>query len=763
MELERYSSPNINGKQSSLPMERSSPQRVHFDSETFLTDRRHLPLKEIKEELEFQLATVKNHLVELINRDYTEFLDLVTDLVDVDKVVDLLRDPLKNTELEVKMIRDSLVSIERSLEERLNYRSSIREKKACLQLILNLAQSVEKIEYLLKEEQLEENTLLQAASAENPISLATTTATTISKFMERIAMEYNQIRYYVKKGKDLPFVAQMEPRIEGIKKTLQTRLSSSLRILIEDIAQGRESADTLASLTQNLRTYALIDRAADAEEIFRKQLVAPFIQKMVTSEIIGSKNEADKLKAMFSKILEFINTKCSAILNITQNVLRGTDYDLLINAIWYEVVDSINQNLPKIFSAENPNVFQQRYKLTIDFIIQFEKLCGSRKSFLNLRSHSSYMNFMQSWELTKYYQARLTEISLQFEEALLKENLENTTKTKAQQLPATKSLITLVNYCWSDEVYLYQLAPKFWKLTFQLLTRYSSWINDLMSEFSEPGGVQLEKSRSQAGPYPSSTGMSRSISTPSNSASTTSTTNFSEDFILGHLAVLYRDLSYISTEIHQLFHDRISELLPSNLKSEPIFKQSLEDALQEITSKQKQIGERITQCLTKKCSDQLRLVRNVTGQYRHTNRKPPTQSSPYVQVIFEPVVNYLNVENNYFDTKETGEWKSSIANIVTSKYASILSELLTTLQRTEESLKRLKKGKRTGTALASSLFSSSGATSTLSDEDKIRLQLLLDVKRYQQELTKIGVQLETIQDLDELKKTVEPYQDLERT
>ncbi|ORX91112.1 COG complex component [Basidiobolus meristosporus CBS 931.73] len=747
MEIERYSSPIMNGKQSSLPMERSSTHRIPFDSETFLTDRRHMPLQQIKEELEFQLAIVKNHLVELINKDYTEFLDLVTNLVDVDKVVDLVREPLKNTESEVKMIRDNMISIEKALEEKLNYRSSIREKKASLQLILNLAHSVEKIEYLLKEEQLEEDSALQA---ENPQS--TSTATTISKFMERIAMEYNQIRYYVKKGKDLPFVAQMEPRIEGIKKTLQTRLSSGLQVLFEDIAQGRQSADTLASLTQNLRTYALIDRAADAEEIFRLQFVAPFIRKVVTPEALGGKNEADKLRAMFDNIIDFASTKCSSILNITQNVLRGTEYELLIHGIWKEVIDNINQNLAKIYSTENPDCFQLRYKLAVDFVMRFEKLCASRKTFLYLRAHPSYQGFMASWELKKYYQTRLHEISRQFEETLQRHGRE----IEGKVLPATQSLIALASYCWTDEVYLDQLAPSFWRLTFQLLARYKSWMDDLLSEFSEQGGIQLEKSRSQTSPYPSSTGMSRSTSTPSNSVATGVT---SEDSVLKYLAALSHDINHVHTEFERLFHDRISRRLPSD----PIYKQSLDDALHEITSKQKSIGDRVTQCLIKKCSDQLRLVRNVTGQYRHTNRKPPTQSSPYVQVIFGPVVNYFHPENSHFDSSETEKWTEAIANAVTSKFAAILSELLTTLQRTEESLKRLKKGKRTGTALASSLFSSSGAASTLSDEDKIRLQLLLDVKRYQQELAKLGVPLEKIQDLDELRNTVSPYQELERT
>ena len=54
------------------------------------------------------------------------------------------------------------------------------------------------------------------------------------------------------------------------------------------------------------------------------------------------------------------------------------------------------------------------------------------------------------------------------------------------------------------------------------------------------------------------------------------------------------------------------------------------------------------------------------------------------------------------------------------RYLTVTSDMLTAVKKMEESLKRLKKAK-----------SASGATSQgLSDDDKIRLQLYLDVKQF---------------------------------
>jgi ribosomal protein S4E len=78
------------------------------------------------------------------------------------------------------------------------------------------------------------------------------------------------------------------------------------------------------------------------------------------------------------------------------------------------------------------------------------------------------------------------------------------------------------------------------------------------------------------------------------------------------------------------------------------------------------------------------------------------------------------------------------------RYYTILYEYLTNLKKTEESskimkMKRLKKGQTTRGGLVS-LFSDSGDNGVLedstvmSDEDKIRLQYLLDVKKFGKEV-----------------------------
>lgn len=89
-----------------------------------------------------------------------------------------------------------------------------------------------------------------------------------------------------------------------------------------------------------------------------------------------------------------------------------------------------------------------------------------------------------------------------------------------------------------------------------------------------------------------------------------------------------------------------------------------------------------------------------------------------------------------------------------------MDEVLTSVQKTEESLRRLKNlrdrnANPTTTAAAASSMSTSTDRTTMSDDDKIRLQLQVDVIYYVQEIESIGLARGEIEKLDELTQLVE--------
>jgi len=74
-----------------------------FNADKFLANRRHLPLDDLKKELIAHLKSLKSELVEMINRDYSSFVDLSTNLKGVDKVIEEVARPLGKMREEVEV------------------------------------------------------------------------------------------------------------------------------------------------------------------------------------------------------------------------------------------------------------------------------------------------------------------------------------------------------------------------------------------------------------------------------------------------------------------------------------------------------------------------------------------------------------------------------------------------------------------------------------------------------------------------------------
>lgn len=84
-------------------VERSELIAEEFNPDRFLSSRRHLGLERMKVELNTHLKQLKAELVELINKDYQDFVNLSTNLKGVDKDINELKQPLYKIENQVKV------------------------------------------------------------------------------------------------------------------------------------------------------------------------------------------------------------------------------------------------------------------------------------------------------------------------------------------------------------------------------------------------------------------------------------------------------------------------------------------------------------------------------------------------------------------------------------------------------------------------------------------------------------------------------------
>lgn len=110
---------------------------------------------------------------------------------------------------------------------------------------------------------------------------------------------------------NLPFIENMEKRIQNASLTVDASLGHCF-------ADGLEHRDATA-IYNCLRAYAAIDNTNNAEEIFRINVVAPLIQKIIphgpSAVVAGS--FGDGLENDYQLIKECINKDCKFLLEIS--------------------------------------------------------------------------------------------------------------------------------------------------------------------------------------------------------------------------------------------------------------------------------------------------------------------------------------------------------------------------------------------------------------------------------------------------------------
>uniref|UniRef100_A0A8C9UPG4 Conserved oligomeric Golgi complex subunit 2 n=1 Tax=Spermophilus dauricus TaxID=99837 RepID=A0A8C9UPG4_SPEDA len=77
-------------------------QSTYFDVDHFVSDcRKRVQLEELRDDLELYYRLLKTAMVELINKDYADFVNLSTNLVGMDKALNQLSVPLGQLREEV--------------------------------------------------------------------------------------------------------------------------------------------------------------------------------------------------------------------------------------------------------------------------------------------------------------------------------------------------------------------------------------------------------------------------------------------------------------------------------------------------------------------------------------------------------------------------------------------------------------------------------------------------------------------------------------
>ncbi|CAI5490910.1 unnamed protein product [Closterium sp. Naga37s-1] len=800
-----------------------------FDPDAYIaTVRRIAPLESVRAELREHLAALKSELVELINRDYNDFVNLSTKLVDVDGAVLRMRVPLTELRAQLLAVRSSVAAAPAALEDGLARRAEAATARQILELLLDTSNVLSKVEKLLLElhampdapppppssASASSSTSSSSASASAsasapptasaspakrpPVSLSAAAARNgpvkggegegsageeggdagagvgagrdaereleeaRSRLLERIASEMNRLNFYVAKGKDLPFVRSVEGRIRQASSTLAAHLR---RCLERGLHQRWRRV-----VYHCLRAFASLDAAADAEELFRRAVVAPLVAQALLGAAAagggggggagGGKQQqqdlapsspkspssptsagaaGDLLQGVYERIEEGVSEACRFVVGIVASADAGLHvFQFLAASVLKEVAAALHCSHAAAFSPGRPAQFLLNYKASLDFLAFLEGFCTSRESLTSFRAHPCYTDFLKGWNLAVYYASRFREIAGLLDDALVPPPASSAAAAARMAvqraaapgmgvgLHASVVLWDALQRCWHPAVFIPCIADKFLRLTLQLLSRFGKWVM---------AGVAARRAGSAADNPGGEWGLA---ATP-------------ED-----LALMWHDLLVLSSNIRAAYVGELVQQMGQGVTAEvrAAVRGEVEGAADALHALTAHVAALLSDITADRCIEVLRPVRAIAAMYRVPSRPPPTRHSHYVPGVLQPLKVVLEGDKARAAAAAAGAggaeevWSEEMRAVVvgqvvervTQKFDELAKEVVATARRTESSLKLLQQRSMKRPPGAAD----AGGASGMSDTDKIIGQLFLDVQEYGRIIRTFGLEPTTV-------------------
>ncbi|XP_027179730.1 conserved oligomeric Golgi complex subunit 2 [Coffea eugenioides] len=708
-----------------------------FDPESYISDlRTFVPFETLRSELQSHLSSLQRELVDLINRDYSDFVSLSTKLIDIDASVVRMRAPLLDIKEKILAFRGAVDASLSALKSRLKQRADANQTREVLELLLDTFHVVSKVEKLIKELPSIpvdwSNGYVNCASKDhlsNGISFqhtenSTSLRETQSMLLERIASEMNRLKFHITHAQNMPFIENMEKRIQSASLLVDT----SLGHCFVDALEHRDAN----AIYNCLRAYAAIDNTRNAEEIFRSTVVAPFVEKIFDDSSGAGGESADELVQDYKIIKQYIEDDCKFLLDISTRENSGLHvFSFVANSILKEVLSAIQKRKPGAFSPGRPKEFLKNYKSSLDFLAHLEGYYRTRSAVAKFRAEAVYIEFMKQWNIGVYFTLRFQEIAGTLDSSLVVASLlpveSSSSDLKNSQALLLKQSITLLeclSSCWQDDVLVISCADKFLRLTLQLLSRYSNWLLT---------GLAARKSKNTG----SSAGSEWAISAAA------------DDFIY-----IIHDLHYLVNEVSGNYLGHVLGLLKScSTEVLDLVKQSILQGGNSLKDLLPHIMNSITDTLVEKSVEDLRQLKGITATYRMTNKPLPTRHSPYVSGVLRPIKTFLEGERAtaYLTEHIKNDLLQRTAFEITGHYNELATDLVTVARKTESSLQKIRLGAQRRAGASSDV-----SDHNVSDTDKICMQLFLDIQEYGRNLASLGVEAANIPAYRSLWQCVAP-------
>ncbi|KAG7667390.1 hypothetical protein Ndes2437B_g09140 [Nannochloris sp. 'desiccata'] len=732
-----------------------------FDPNSYVNDlKRYVPLETLNAQLASHAEALRARLVEVVNADYDEFVSLSTKLVDVDGAVAKLQAPLLEIKERVEAARSAVAAQATALQEGLSRRQAAAAARELLELAQEAMHVMAKVEKLLFE--LPQVGAVEVHSSNNTIGGLTSgqqqqqqDGNTLGeseqedlearcRLLDRLCSEVSRLNFFAVKGEELEAVRQMASRIQRATTSLQSEMDSALARVIH--------AQNPTALAVLLHAYGSLGTTEAAESVVRKEVVAPVVSAAVKQAVQKQKEENTSsssssltssstvsLALMLPAVHAALQEQTGPFFELALSPAGGAAaFDFLGGSLLPESLTAIEKACPGCYSPGVPDAFHANYLAYTSFIDSLERLCSTESQLKRFRESDSYTQYKKKWNLAAYFSLRFQDVARGLEDALDGVGLAEETKAIKFKFAATTAVWNALQSTMDPQVFLPQLGDRFLRLVLQVVARFCTWI--------------VEGTEEKAEKAPETPG----VPEENNKIENRSNTRWAVGTSVEQLAAVAQDIAALQSAIQSEILPQLTALIASSNGSTSSASEALGAAFGDCDENLGAASEAVLRTaasgLVERCCEALKQLRGIVATFRMTSRGAPTRPAQYASAVLEPLATFLTSADGLSQTGRTALSRAVLDGVV-ERYHTLAHDTLSTVRKTESSLRRLKS--RKGDGVDSAGGASGGAPPvTYGTDELIAMQLTLDIEEFGKKVKECGVAPETLESFEQLKAVV---------
>lgn len=462
-----------------------------------------------------------------------------------------------------------------------------------------------------------------------------------------------------------------------IDDLLRTRLNR-LAPMIEQQLCNRFSrsieSNTSDDLCHTLETAAIChDRLRTIERHFVRQHVQSLIRPFVSDASI----ERSGVSHFFSKLIALLSPKFDCLFRIQSPSVDSCGF--ILRSLWAEVVEQLCTNATSLFQAGDPDRFHEIYLEFNRFAVVFSQV--SQIPLDRLTSNVHYRQIKGKFNTKIYFHMRVRDILRSLDDSSKERSATSLSDQddRNEEMQVVQCTMDAIARVWSNEVYIDCLFADFWKFTLQIVFKHTLYLKQQAAVRTNVNVTSLRRLNNESAKF----------------------CNRLKQFCIEHI-IKKKPNGCNEVQLIQCLNESLASILNEGLPA-------LQYAAQIQTAAE--------------CEQCLQQVRDVPRLFRKTNRSAPTLPSPYA------IDCGRHLQSIAAFNQLSSDVIMRVLDALLQQLQSTVCDVLTSLMKMEQSLKRLKKIQSSPNDM-----SRKADDGIISDEDKIRLQLKIDVEHLANEV-----------------------------